>query len=181
MKWSQGLVHCYLPISCIIVGPLICQGNAKDHGMKWWNLSAYICMVWVRPDWSGSPDHGFCFPRSCWQYHAASYLWCALCRFPIKKKVRGWDDLGEWHWNMNNIIYETSRQSRFDERYWLLGAGALGWLRGMVQGGRKEEGSRWGTHVYLWQIHADIWQNQYDIVKLKNKIKLKKRKWKNFR
>ena len=25
-----------------------------------------------------------------------------------------------------NIIYETSRQSMFDERYWMLGAGALG-------------------------------------------------------
>ena len=37
-------------------------------------------------------------------------------------------------------------------------------------GGRREEGSRWGTHVYLWQIHFDIWQNQYNIVKL-NKIK----------
>ena len=40
-------------------------------------------------------------------------------------------------------------------------------------GGRREEGSGWGTHVYLWQIHVDIWQNQYNIVKL-NKIKLKK-------
>jgi len=43
----------------------------------------------------------------------------------------------------------------------------------MVWGGRKEEGSGWGTHVYLWQIHFDIWQNQYNIVKLKNKIKKK--------
>ena len=33
----------------------------------------------------------------------------------------------------------------------------------------------WGTHVYLWWIHFDIWQNQYNIVKLKNKIKLKKK------
>ena len=32
------------------------------------------------------------------------------------------------------------------------------------------------THVYLWRIHFDIWQNQYNIVKLKNKIKLKKEK-----
>ena len=44
----------------------------------------------------------------------------------------------------------------------------------MVWGGRREEGSGWGTHVYLWQIHFDIWQNQYNIVKFKNKIKLKK-------
>ena len=23
----------------------------------------------------------------------------------------------------------------------------------------REEGSGWGTQVYLWQIHFDIWQN----------------------
>ena len=57
----------------------------------------------------------------------------------------------------------------------MLGAGALGRPRGMVQGGRREEGSGWGTRVYLWWIHGDIWQNQYNIVKSKNKIKLKKR------
>ena len=28
-----------------------------------------------------------------------------------------------------------------------------------VWGGRREEGSGWGTHVYLWRIHFDIWQN----------------------
>ena len=56
----------------------------------------------------------------------------------------------------------------------MLGAGALGRPRGMVWGGRREEGSGWGTHAYLWQIHFDIWQNQYNIVKLKNKIKFKK-------
>jgi len=43
----------------------------------------------------------------------------------------------------------------------------------MVWGGRREEGSGWGTHVYLWQIHFDIWQNQYNIVKLKKKKKEK--------
>ena len=57
----------------------------------------------------------------------------------------------------------------------MLGAGALGQPRGMVWGGRKKEGSGWGTHVYLWQIHVDIWQNQPNIVKFKNKIKLKKK------
>ena len=41
----------------------------------------------------------------------------------------------------------------------------------MVQGARREEGSGWGTRVYLWQIHVDIWQNQYNIVKLKKKKK----------
>ena len=42
----------------------------------------------------------------------------------------------------------------------------------MVWGGRREEGSGWGTQVYLWWIHFDIWQNQYNIVKLKKKIEL---------
>ena len=80
---------------------------------------------------------------------------------------------------MYNIIYEMSHQSRFDARYWMLGAGALGLPRGMVRGGRREEGSGWGTRVYLWWIHVDIWQNQYNIVKLKikkkNKIQKKKK------
>ena len=101
--------------------------------------------------------------------------WCIEQSFGLCGRGRGWDDLGEWYWNMYNIIYEMSRQSRFNARYWMLGAGALGWPRGMVWGGRREEGSGWGTRVYLWQIHFDIWQNQYNIVKL-NKIKLKKRK-----
>ena len=69
-----------------------------------------------------------------------------------------------------------SRQSRFDAGYWMLGAGALGRPRGMEWGGRREEGSGWGTHVYLWQIHFDIWQNQYNIVKLKKKKKKKELK-----
>ena len=74
---------------------------------------------------------------------------------------------------MYNIIYEMSRQSRFDARNWMLGAGTLRRPRGMVWGRRREEGSGWGTHVYLCQIHFYIWQNQYNIVKL-NKIKFKK-------
>ena len=46
----------------------------------------------------------------------------------------------------------------------------------MVWGGRREEGSGWGTRIYLWWIPVDIWQKQYNIVKLKNKIKEKKKK-----
>ena len=73
-------------------------------------------------------------------------------------------------------MHEMSHQSRFDARYWMLGARVLGRPRGMVWGGRREEGSGWGTRVYLRRIHFDIWQNQYNIVKFKNKIKLKKKK-----
>ena len=45
--------------------------------------------------------------------------------------------------------------------------------KNLRDGTGREEGSGWGTRVYLWQIHVDIWQNQYNIVKLKNKIKKK--------
>ena len=102
--------------------------------------------------------------------------WCIEQSFGLCGRGRGWDDFGEWHWNTYNIIYGTSCQSSFDARYWMLGAGALGRPRGMVWGGRMEEGSGWGTHAYLWGIHFDIWQNQYNIVKFKNKIKLKKKR-----
>ena len=85
--------------------------------------------------------------------------------FGLCGRGRGWDDLGEWHWNMYNIIYEMSRQSRFNAWYWMLRAGALRWPRGMVLGGRREGGSGRGTRVYLWWIHVDVWQNQYNIVK----------------
>jgi len=78
---------------------------------------------------------------------------------------RGWDDLGEWHWNMYNVICKMNRQSRLDAWYRMLGAGAQRWPRGMVWGGRWEGGSRWGTRVYSWQIHVDVWQNHYNIVK----------------
>ena len=44
-------------------------------------------------------------------------------------------------------MYETRCQSRFDARYWMLGASALGRPRGMVWGGRREEGSGW-EHMY---------------------------------
>ena len=63
--------------------------------------------------------------------------------FGLCGRGRGWDDLGEWHLNMYNIIYEASRQSRFDARYSMLGAGTLGQPRGMVQGGKREAGSGW--------------------------------------
>ena len=90
---------------------------------------------------------------------------CTEQTFWLCGRGRGWDDLGEWHWNMYNIICETNHQSRFNAWYRMLGAGALGWPRGMVWAGRWEGDSGWGTCVHLWQIHVDVWQNQYSIVK----------------
>ena len=77
----------------------------------------------------------------------------------------------------NEVLMQVTTQMNLKSivlRSWMLRAGALGRPRGTVWGGRREEASGWGTHVYLWRIHFDIWQNQYNIVKFKNKIKLKK-------
>ena len=79
-----------------------------------------------------------------------------------------WDDLGGWHWNMYIIICETNRESRFDAWYRVLGAGALGWPRGMGWGQRWEGGSGWGTHVHSWRIQVNVWQNQYNMIKYYN-------------
>ena len=75
--------------------------------------------------------------------------------------------------NLTNRIVRKKKQVILD---------AWGWCTGMTQrdgmgreeGERREEGSGWGTHVYLWWIHFNIWQNQYNIVKFKKK-KEKKR------
>ena len=81
---------------------------------------------------------------------------CIEQSFGLCGRGLGWDDLGECHGNTNNII---SNESPVQVQYRMLGAGALGRPRGMVRGGRREWGSGWGTHVYLWWIHFDIWQN----------------------
>ena len=70
---------------------------------------------------------------------------CIEQSFGLCGRGRGWDDLGEWHWNTYNIICETNRQTRFDAWYRMLRAGALGWPRGMVLGGRWEGGFRMGN------------------------------------
>ena len=50
----------------------------------------------------------------------------------------GWEDLLEKEMATNSSVYNLFLKK---------------W------GGRREEGSGWGTHVYLWRIHFDIWQN----------------------
>ena len=90
---------------------------------------------------------------------------CIEQSFGLCGRGQGWDDLGEWQWNMYNTICEMNHQSRFNAWYRMNGAGALGWPRGMVLGGRGRGGSGWGTSVHPWWIHVDLWQNQYNIVK----------------
>ena len=72
-----------------------------------------------------------------------------------------------WENDIETCIISCMRRSPVQVRcmmldvwgWCMLGAGALGRPRGMVWGGRREEGSGLGTHVYLWRIHFDIWQN----------------------
>ena len=58
----------------------------------------------------------------------------------------------------------------------MLGAGALGRPRVSVWGRRKEEGSGWETQVYCGGFISIFGKTNNNIVKFKNKIKLKKNK-----
>ena len=72
-----------------------------------------------------------------------------------------------------------NHQSTFNTRYRMLGAGARGWSKEMICGGRWEGASGLVTDVqpFMWLIHVNVWQNQYSIVKQnKVKIKIKKKK-----
>ena len=51
---------------------------------------------------------------------------CIEQSFGLCGRGRGGDDLGEWHWDIYNIVWEANRQSGFDAGYRRLGAGALG-------------------------------------------------------
>ena len=72
-------------------------------------------------------------------------------------------------------MYETSCQSRFDARYWMPGAGALGRPREMVWGGRRVQD---GEHMYTCGGSISIYLAkliQYCKV-FKNKIKTKNKR-----
>ena len=58
----------------------------------------------------------------------------------------------------------------------VLGAGALGWPRGMGWRGRWEGGSGWGTHVNLWLIHVNVWQKPLQYCKVIS-LQLIKNNW----
>ena len=82
---------------------------------------------------------------------------------------------------LKHVKYHVWNESPVQVRCMILDA--WGWCTGMTQrdgmgrkeGRGREEGSGWGTHVYLWRIHFDICQNWHNIVKFKNKIKVKKK------
>ena len=65
-----------------------------------------------------------------------------------------------WEAKKSPFLFLLFRQKGFSKykEHFFLALGALGGPRGMEWGGRREEGSGWGTHVNLWRIHFDIWQ-----------------------
>ena len=73
-------------------------------------------------------------------------------------------------WNRSPVQVGCMRQ--------VLGAGALGWPRGMGWGGRWEGGSGWATHVNLWLIHINVWQKplQYCKIISRQLIKISEKK-----
>ena len=95
---------------------------------------------------------------------------CTEQYFGLCGRGRGWM-IWENGIEIRIISYMERVASPGSMHNWMLGAGALGRPRGMVWGGRREEGSGRETHVYLWRIHFNIWQNQYNIVKFKKKKK----------
>ena len=123
--------------------------NLSGYRLNVFTTFTIFCIPWLR----NKSEYRIIKPN-CVKIH-----WCIEQSYRLCWRGRGWEDLGEQHWNMYNIMYVMSCQSRFNAQYWMLGAGALGRPRGMDWGGRREEGSGWGTHVYLWRIHFDIWQN----------------------
>ena len=80
---------------------------------------------------------------------------------------------------VTNFIFLGSKTTVDEtEAMKLKDAGARGWSREMIWGGRWERGSGLGTHVHPWLIHVNVWQNQYSTVKqnkVKTKIKKKKK------
>ena len=120
-------------------------------------ISALLTMpkpltVWITRNWKivkemGIPDHLTCLLRNLYGGQEATVRTGRFGRMALKHvKYHVWN---EWPVQVRCTILD-----------------AWGWCTGTTQrdGMGREEGSGWGTHVYLWWIHFDIWQNQYNIV-----------------
>ena len=90
---------------------------------------------------------------------------CTEQTFGLHGRRRGWDSerTASKHvyfqvWNRSPVQVGCMRQ--------VLGAGALGWPRGMGWGGRREGGSGWGIHVNACLIHVSVWQKPLQYCKV---------------
>ena len=78
--------------------------------------------------------------------------------FGLCGRRRAWDALRESCWNMYIIVCESDHQSRLHAWDRVLGAGALGWPRGMGRGGRWEGGFRMGNTCTPEADSCQVWQ-----------------------
>ena len=79
--------------------------------------------------------------------------WCMEQSFGLCGRGRGWDDLGEWHWNMYNIRNKSPVQVR------CMILDAWGWCTGMTQrdGMGMEEERDTMTSAFSWQNSVSLW------------------------
>ena len=111
----------------------------------------------------------FYFHMATLQFCAASWIKYKICFFfllkPLMMLIKIVAIITMVTTHLWILIWNSLSQSGLDAGYRKLGAGALGWPRGMVWGGMWEGGSGWRTRVHPWRMHVDVWQNQYNIVK----------------
>ena len=101
-------------------------------------------------------------------------LWFLHCRRiftpepPGKPQVPTLIKLFSKQLNMNRFYYQVWNRSPIQVGCMrqMLGAGTLGWPRGMGWGGRWEGGSAWGAHVNPWLIHVNVWQKPLQYCKV---------------
>ena len=92
----------------------------------------------------------------------------------IDVQNRLWDSVGEgeggmfWENASKHVYYQGWNRSpaQVGCMRQVLRAGALGRPRGMGWRGRREGGSRWGTHVTPWMIHVNVWQKPLQYCKV---------------
>ena len=84
-----------------------------------------------------------------------------LQSFPITQIIKSILVVPVHQTQASSIVHRTWTGNSFHAWYYTCFNAILplGRPRGMEWGGRREEGSGWGTHVYLWWIHFDSWQN----------------------
>ena len=138
--------------------------------MKWMKLEPIKYTEWSKPERKTPMQYTNAYIWNLERWQRWSYMQDSKRHRCIEQSFGLWERARvEWFGRMalKHVYYHMWNESpvQFDAWYWMLGPGALEWPRGMVQGGRREEGSGLGARVHPWWIHVDVWQNQYNIVK----------------
>ena len=131
-----------------------CQLGVAPPGPVNWVTASWLQVEKIRNDRSiilrMPPILALIWVQITWKYNMEEQIWlqvrsvpfalifvlCCMCSLLLALTITSPD----W-------MHET-----------VIGAGALGWPRGLGWGGRWEGGSGWGTHVNPWLIHVNVWQ-----------------------